>query len=148
MRGSRQELMGFRVYFNSNIHLLPALVVGTQMDPDLFLIQEYEADTQTLATIHDNLYPVVYRYVHFRLDNEGVCEDISSEVFLRLITALKARNHSIRNIKGWLLGTASHLVNDYLRMSYRRPVEAKRSSIRYRKKWQKRPGSEKKCALP
>jgi RNA polymerase sigma-70 factor, ECF subfamily len=94
------------------------------MDRDLELIQVSSPDPQNLALIHDRLYPVVYRYVRYRLEDEQVCEDITSEVFLRLIDAVNERKHTIKNLKGWLLGTASHLVNDHLRMHYTRPIEA------------------------
>ena len=94
------------------------------MDRDLELIQASNPDPQNLALIHDRFYPVVYRYVRYRLEDEQVCEDLTSEVFLRLIDAVNERKHTIKNLRGWLLGTASHLVNDHLRLNYTRPVEA------------------------
>jgi len=113
-----------QVYLTPKDSYLPAQAEWKRMDRDLELIQVRSPHPQTLAMIHDNLYPVVYRYVRYRLEDEQVCEDISSEVFLRLIDAVKNRNHTIKNLRGWLLGTASHLVNDHLRMNYSRPVEA------------------------
>jgi RNA polymerase sigma-70 factor, ECF subfamily len=116
--------MWHQVYLTDNGSFLPAQAGWKRMDRDLELIQSRNPDPQNLALIHDHLYPVVYRYVRYRLEDEQVCEDIASEVFLRLIDAVKNRNHSIKNLRGWLLGTASHLVNDHLRMNYTRPVEA------------------------
>lgn len=80
-------------------------------------------DTNALAQIHDRFYPEVYRYVHFRLQDEPLCEDISAEVFLRLLDSLNRRRGPDRNLRGWLLATASNLVNDHLRRRYTRPVE-------------------------
>ena len=79
-------------------------------------------DSPTLAKIHDHFYPEVYRYVHYRLEDEKVCEDIASEVFLRLLKALRQEGAAIQNLRGWLLGTAAHLINDHWRATYARPV--------------------------
>ncbi len=81
-----------------------------------------QLDPRALALIHDQYYPQVYRYVHYRLDDEQTCEDITSEVFLRLLTALHKKNGPDKNLRAWLFGTAAHLVNDHLRAKYRRPM--------------------------
>jgi RNA polymerase sigma-70 factor (ECF subfamily) len=80
-------------------------------------------DAKALAQIHDRYYPEIYRYVRYRLDNEQVCEDITSEVFLRLLDALHQKRGPNQSLRGWLFGTASNLVNDHLRHHYSRPVE-------------------------
>jgi RNA polymerase sigma-70 factor (ECF subfamily) len=80
-------------------------------------------DMFALGQIHDAFYPEIYRYVRYRLSDEQVCEDISAEVFLRLIDALHRQRGPSHNLRGWLYGTASNLVNDYLRERYRRKVE-------------------------
>jgi RNA polymerase sigma-70 factor (ECF subfamily) len=80
-------------------------------------------DANALTQIHDQYYPEIYRYVRYRLDNEQVCEDITSEVFLRLLDALHQNRGPNQSLRGWLFGTASNLVNDYLRHHYARPVE-------------------------
>lgn len=92
--------------------------------PTELLERARKFDREALAEIHDRFYPVVYRYVRFRLDDETACEDISSEAFTRFLQALKRPERKIEDLRGWLLGTAAHLVQDYFRIQYRRPVEA------------------------
>ncbi len=84
--------------------------------------QNQPLEAQNLARIHDQYYPTVYRYVAYRLEDAQLCEDIASDVFLRLIEALNAKRE-IKDVRAWLLGTASHLVMDHLRSKYRRRVE-------------------------
>ena len=77
-------------------------------------------DPRKLGDLHDEYYPQVYRYLRYRLEDEGLCEDLAAEVFLRLLehlTATRARSPCL-----WLLGTARHLVQDTLRGKYRRPT--------------------------
>ncbi len=81
-------------------------------------------DSQAIGALYDRYYPDVYRYVRYRLDDETVVEDIASEVFVRLLEAGRRGRGPQINLKAWLLGTASHIVTDHLRRSYRHPTEA------------------------
>ncbi|HEX9030009.1 MAG TPA: sigma-70 family RNA polymerase sigma factor [Anaerolineales bacterium] len=96
-------------------------ILGIELEK--ILSRARRMDRNALAEIHDLFYPEVYRYVRYRLDNEQVCEDIASEVFLRLLSALHQRRGPNQNLRGWLLGTASNLVNDHLRRRYSGPLE-------------------------
>lgn len=87
------------------------------------LVRARRLDQETLTKIHDRYYPEVYRYVRYRLDDQQVCEDITAEVFLRLLDALHKNRGPNENIRGWLFGTASNLVNDHLRQRYARKEE-------------------------
>ncbi len=93
------------------------------MDPDKLTALARELDVQALAEIHDLYYPAIYRYVHYRLDDEQLVEDITAEVFLRLIDSLQRKGREVRDVRAWLFGTANHLINDALRRKYRKPVE-------------------------
>ena len=93
------------------------------MDSEELLARAHQLDEEALAELHEAFYPVVYRFVRFRLEDEQLVEDITSEVFLRLLDALRQQRTSVRDVRGWLLGTASNLVYDHLRRKYRHPIE-------------------------
>ena len=93
------------------------------MEIDTILDRAHQFDPQALAELHDQLYPQVYRYIAYRLEDPQVCEDISSEVFLRLLDVLKKKGQTIQSARAWLLGTANHLVMDYYRHKYRRRTD-------------------------
>lgn len=80
-------------------------------------------DSQAVAAVYDRYYPEVYRYVRYRLGDETLAEDIASEVFIRLLEAERVRRGPETNLRGWLIGTANHMVTDHLRRRYRRPLE-------------------------
>lgn len=80
-------------------------------------------DSQAIGAIYDRYFPDVYRFVFYRLGDDALAEDISSETFVRLLEALKKRRGPQTNLKGWLLATASHAVSDHLRQSYRHATE-------------------------
>ena len=59
--------------------------------------------------------------MRYRLSDEHIAEDIASDVFVRLLEAVKAGRGPQTNLKAWLLATAAHIVTDHLRKAYRRP---------------------------
>ena len=81
-------------------------------------------DSQAIGAIYDQYFPDVYRYVRYRINDDAVAEDIASDVFVRLLEAVQKRKGPETNLKGWLIATASNVVNDHLRRQYRRPTEA------------------------
>ena len=93
-------------------------VVYRNMAADDLLAQARRLEADALVQIHNTFYPELYRYVRFRLDDEQVGEDITAEVFLRLLDALDKGRGPSQKLRGWLFGTASNLVNDHLRQRY------------------------------
>jgi len=79
-------------------------------------------DPQAIGAIYDHYFSDVYRFVLYRLNDENLAEDISSDVFVRLLEATKKKRGPKKNIKAWLISTASHIVTDHLRRYYRRPI--------------------------
>ena len=86
-------------------------------------------DSQAIGAIYDQYFPEVYRYVRYRINDDRTAEDIASDVFVRLLEATQKKQGPQSSLKGWLIATASHSVNDHLRLQYRRPVEALSDSM-------------------
>ncbi|MCP4141697.1 MAG: sigma-70 family RNA polymerase sigma factor [Chloroflexi bacterium] len=81
-------------------------------------------DPQAISAIYDRYFQDIYRFILYRLNDESLAEDISGDVFLRLLEAVKKKRGPKKNIKAWLLSTASHIITDHLRRRYRRPTES------------------------
>jgi RNA polymerase sigma-70 factor, ECF subfamily len=77
-------------------------------------------DARALAAIHDRCYPDLYRYLLYKLGDKQTAEDLSSEVFMRLLEAFQAKRPP-KSLRPWLFGVAGHLVADYYRRQERRP---------------------------
>lgn len=78
-------------------------------------------DPAEMAVLHDRLYPRLFRYARFRINDPVAAEDLASQAFLYLLESAKTKRKHIDNIEGWLMGTLSNLVNDHLRRRYRMP---------------------------
>jgi RNA polymerase sigma-70 factor (ECF subfamily) len=86
-------------------------------------------DPQAIGAIYDQYFSEVYRYVRYRISDATAAEDIASDVFVRLLEAVQKKQGPQSSLKGWLIATASHAVNDHLRRQYRRPVETLSDSL-------------------
>jgi RNA polymerase sigma-70 factor, ECF subfamily len=82
-----------------------------------------DLNPQVIAAVYDRYSLDVYRYVRYRIGDEQTAEDITSDVFVRLLEACQRGRSPQTNLKAWLLGTASHIVTDQMRRNYRRPTD-------------------------
>ena len=86
-------------------------------------------DPQVISAVYDRYFPDIYRFVFYRLNNEQTAEDIASDVFVRLLEAVKKKRGPQTNLKAWLVSTAANVVADHLRKTYRRPTESLSESM-------------------
>lgn len=82
-----------------------------------------DLDPEIISAIHQRYFPDIYRFVMYRIGDENIAEDISSEAFTRLLEAVHKKRGPKSNIKGWLIGTSSNLINDYFRKVYAHPED-------------------------
>lgn len=86
-----------------------------------------QLDPDVLTEVHDLYYPAIFRYIAFRVGSQETAEDLTSEVFTRLLSAIRDRSAPQNTLRGWLYGVASRVVADHHRQYYR---EEKLKSMR------------------
>jgi RNA polymerase sigma-70 factor (ECF subfamily) len=95
----------------------------SQTDDRVTLAGLRELDSQAIGGVYDQYFQEIHRYIFYRTGDQPAAEDLTSEVFLRLLEAIQNKRGPQTNLKGWLLATASHVTMDHMRQRYRRPVE-------------------------
>jgi RNA polymerase sigma-70 factor (ECF subfamily) len=88
-------------------------------DEQLLLARIQQLEPEALSEAHETYYPAIYRYVAFKVGDQGVAEDLTSEVFTRLLSAVKERSAPRKTLRGWLFSVASRIVADHHRRNYR-----------------------------
>jgi RNA polymerase sigma-70 factor, ECF subfamily len=111
------------LWTRNEIPSLPIIATMSRFEEKQELDGLRRLDPQVISSIFDRFFPIVFKYVRYRLNDIAQSEDIASDVFVRLLEAVKNGKGPDSNIKAWLLGTASHAVNDHHRKNYRRPTE-------------------------
>ena len=90
------------------------------MQDELILLNRARAlDPEALAHIHDTYYTPIFRYIAFRVSDHQTAEDLTSEVFTRLLSALRDRRAPQNTIRGWLYGAASLVLKEHYRKQKR-----------------------------
>ena len=111
--------------------ILPKLVHPYFIREQIRFMQDEQAlrdglrdlNPQVITQIHETFFPLMYRYVRYRVGEEAVAEDIVSEAFIRLLESTHAGSGPRTSLRGWLMGTVSNLVNDYFRKVYNQPTD-------------------------
>jgi RNA polymerase sigma-70 factor (ECF subfamily) len=88
------------------------------------LEQARRFDPDALRALHNRLYEPVYRYVHFKVSDPQASEDLTSEVFLRMLEALKQGKMWNTTPDAWIFGIARNVVADHYRKASRQPEVA------------------------
>jgi RNA polymerase sigma-70 factor (ECF subfamily) len=105
-------------------HTGPILFAArTPTVPDEYhlLARARQLDPAALAEIHETYYAAIFRYVAFRVGDRDTAEDLTSEVFTRLLAALRDKHAPQNTLRGWLYGVAARVVSDHHRKTYRAP---------------------------
>lgn len=91
------------------------------MQDELILLNRARAlEQEALKEIHEMYYVPVYRYIAIRINDHETAEDLTSDVFTRLLSALRDHTAPQKTIRGWLFSVASRVVKDHYRKQYRR----------------------------
>ncbi len=88
------------------------------IDEQTLLAGVRNLDPEALGQAHDAYYSAIFRYIAFRVGNQQVAEDLTSEVFARLLSAVRDRSAPDNTLRGWLYRVATFVVADYHRQGY------------------------------
>jgi RNA polymerase sigma-70 factor (ECF subfamily) len=72
-------------------------------------------DEDAIGTIYDQHALSIYRYLYRRVHDAQVAEDLTSEVFVRMLQAIQSGRFWHTSFRGWLYRIAHNLVVDYYR---------------------------------
>ena len=79
-----------------------------------------QGDPAAFAEIYDRLQPSIYRYVLYRVEDTAVAEDLTAEVFCRVVTKIDRFNYRGRPLLAWLYTIARNLIADHHRSAGKR----------------------------
>jgi RNA polymerase sigma-70 factor, ECF subfamily len=90
-------------------------------DDDIKLIQRAKAgDPRAFSALYDRYQSRIYRYIYFRVHDVPTAEDLTSDVFVRLVENIHRYHDTGRPFLAWLYTIARNLLTDH----YRREAQA------------------------
>jgi RNA polymerase sigma-70 factor (ECF subfamily) len=87
---------------------------------DAELIQRSQAgDERAFVALYEQYQPAVYTYLYYRLGDGMLAEDLTAEVFIRLLDRLATLDVAERPLLAWLYTIAANLATDHYRRNGR-----------------------------
>jgi RNA polymerase sigma-70 factor (ECF subfamily) len=74
-----------------------------------------KGDKEAIAALYEQYEPNVRRFLHYRLGDAHTAEDLTTEVFLRMIKALPGYHQGEAPFQAWLFQIARNLIIDHAR---------------------------------
>jgi RNA polymerase sigma-70 factor (ECF subfamily) len=91
------------------------------------LIADARDNPSAFVRLYRRHYDAIFRYCVYRLFDRHMAEDITAEVFLKVVENLGRFRGNERQFRNWLYKVASNAVNDHLRRTARRDGLVKNS---------------------
>jgi RNA polymerase sigma-70 factor, ECF subfamily len=88
--------------------------VASQLDAEL-VRRARDGDESALVEIYDQCQAPVYRYVYYRVGDAALAEELTAEVFVRVVGKIGTIREQGRPILAWLYVVARNLVTDHRR---------------------------------
>ncbi|MCX7670432.1 MAG: sigma-70 family RNA polymerase sigma factor [Anaerolineae bacterium] len=90
---------------------------ATSEDPELQALLEraQRADPQALGQIYDRFVERIYAYIYHRVGQAELAEDLTGQVFMRMLEAIRSGQGWKTSFSGWLYRIAHNLVIDFYR---------------------------------
>jgi len=72
-------------------------------------------DTDALGELYDQYAPLIYAYLYRRVHDAQLAEDLTGEVFVRVLQAIQSEQFWHTSFRGWLYRIAHNLLVDHYR---------------------------------
>lgn len=80
---------------------------------DRLLERARRGDSDAIMQIYEQYFPPVYQFIRLRVDDTALAEDLASEVFLKLVDALRGRNAPNHSLRGWIFRVARNVLHTH-----------------------------------
>lgn len=89
--------------------------------PDL-VARAQKGSADAAGQLYERHYPSIFRYLFYRTGDQHTAEDLTGEVFLKMVQALPAYRVTAATFRTWLFQIARNLSIDYFRRGKTHPV--------------------------
>jgi len=87
---------------------------------ELALVARAKAEPAAFAAIYDHYFARVYNYVRYRVGDAAVADDVTAQVFERVLVSIGSYRSERAPFAAWLFAIARNAVTDHLRAQRRR----------------------------
>ncbi len=85
------------------------------MPDDTTLVERSQVDAEAFGALYDRYCDRIYRYVYRKLGNHEAAEDVTAEVFVKVLRAIDTYSPAMASFSTWLYRIAANAVVDHAR---------------------------------
>ncbi len=74
-------------------------------------------DQSAITEIYEAFFDPLYQFIRWRVNDPGAAEDLTSEVFIKLLAALRSRHAPSHSLRGWLFRVARNVLHDHYKQT-------------------------------
>ena len=102
---------------------LPIGRASPQVTPEIaqWIERAQAGDDEALAALYRQFVQTIYRYIYYRVSSQQDAEDLTAEVFVKMVEALPSYQITGAPFEVWLYRVAQARVFDFYRRKGRRP---------------------------
>jgi len=89
--------------------------IVTALDEALLLERARTCDPQALSQVYDLYTARIHSYIYHRVGDAILAEDLTGQVFLRMLEAIRSDHAWTSSFSGWIYRIAHNLVVDHFR---------------------------------
>jgi len=72
-----------------------------------------QGNQDALREIYNAYFPAIFRYIRLRTNQVQEAEDLTGDVFLKLVTAFQKKRMPRKSLRGWLFRVAHNIMVDH-----------------------------------
>ena len=84
-------------------------------DERAIVIQAQQGNEEALSILYESYLQAIFQYIRYRVDSTAMAEDLTAEVFLRMVRALPNYEEKGIPFRAWLYRIAANLLVDHYR---------------------------------
>jgi len=88
-----------------------------QPNDQALIAQAQRGDQDAVTLLYETYVDVIFAYIRYRVDSKSTAEDLTSEVFLRMVRSLVSYRDQGLPFRAWLYRIANNLVIDHYRQT-------------------------------
>lgn len=89
------------------------LVLPDIAQDDDNLSRARRGDREAISTIYRDYFDVIYQFIRLRVGDASIAEDLTSDVFVKFIRALKNDKAPHTSLRGWIFRVARNVIYDH-----------------------------------
>ncbi|GAB4442106.1 MAG: sigma-70 family RNA polymerase sigma factor [Anaerolineae bacterium] len=80
---------------------------------DRLLERARRGERDAITHIYESYFEPIYQFIRLRVDDAPLAEDLTGDVFVKLVDALRGRNAPRHSLRGWLFRVARNAIHDH-----------------------------------